>query len=145
MIETCHLKNVVIFIQTILNFALSRKIINIYIDCYNGFYMLPPLDCHNQILSDHQQSELHLNGLKHALFVFLHICLVLCWFQMAFITTPVIHKVTIMSLSRSFLDLVLLSKIHLLHQVLEALLLLITTVEYLQLLVVDNKAFGGLC
>ena len=27
MIETCHLKNVVIFIQTILSFVLSRKII----------------------------------------------------------------------------------------------------------------------
>ena len=30
IIETCHLKNVVIFIQTILSFVLSRKIINIY-------------------------------------------------------------------------------------------------------------------
>ena len=29
IIETCHLKNVVIFIQTILSFLLSRKIINI--------------------------------------------------------------------------------------------------------------------
>ena len=29
MIETRHLKNVVIFIQTILSFVLSRKIINI--------------------------------------------------------------------------------------------------------------------
>ena len=29
IIETCHLKNVVIFIQTILSFVLSRKIINI--------------------------------------------------------------------------------------------------------------------
>ena len=32
MIETCPLKNVVIFIQTFLNFVLSRKIINIYND-----------------------------------------------------------------------------------------------------------------
>ena len=32
MTETCHLKNVVIFIQTILRFVLSRKIINIYND-----------------------------------------------------------------------------------------------------------------
>ena len=32
MIETCCLKNVVIFIQTILNFVLSRKIINFYND-----------------------------------------------------------------------------------------------------------------
>ena len=32
MIETRHLKNVVIFIQTILGFVLSRKIINIYND-----------------------------------------------------------------------------------------------------------------
>ena len=32
MIETCRLKNVVIFIQTILNFVPSRKIINIYND-----------------------------------------------------------------------------------------------------------------
>ena len=32
MIETCLLKNVVIFIQTILSFVLSRKIINIYYD-----------------------------------------------------------------------------------------------------------------
>ena len=32
MIETRRLKNVVIFIQTILSFALSRKIINIYND-----------------------------------------------------------------------------------------------------------------
>ena len=32
MIETCRLKNVVIFIQTILSFVLSRKIINIYND-----------------------------------------------------------------------------------------------------------------
>ena len=32
MIETRRLKNVVIFIQTILNFVLSRKIINIYND-----------------------------------------------------------------------------------------------------------------
>ena len=30
MIETCWLKNVVIFIETILSFVLSRKIINIY-------------------------------------------------------------------------------------------------------------------
>ena len=28
MIETCHLKNVVIFFQTTLSFVLSRKIIN---------------------------------------------------------------------------------------------------------------------
>ena len=32
MIETCHLKNVVIFIQKIVSFVLSRKIINIYND-----------------------------------------------------------------------------------------------------------------
>ena len=32
MIETRRLKNIVIFIQTILNFVLSRKIINIYND-----------------------------------------------------------------------------------------------------------------
>ena len=32
MIERCRLKNVVIFIQTILSFVLSRKIINIYND-----------------------------------------------------------------------------------------------------------------
>ena len=32
MIETLRLKNVVIFIQTILSFVLSRKIINIYND-----------------------------------------------------------------------------------------------------------------
>ena len=32
MIETPCLKNVVIFIQTILSFVLSRKIINIYND-----------------------------------------------------------------------------------------------------------------
>ena len=32
MIETCCLKNVVIFFQTILSFVLSRKIINIYND-----------------------------------------------------------------------------------------------------------------
>ena len=32
MIETRHLKNVVIFIQTILSFVLSRKIINVYND-----------------------------------------------------------------------------------------------------------------
>ena len=30
MIETCRLKNVAHFIQTILSFVLSRKIINIY-------------------------------------------------------------------------------------------------------------------
>ena len=30
MIETCRLKNVIIFFQTILSFVLSRKIINIY-------------------------------------------------------------------------------------------------------------------
>ena len=32
MIETRRLKNVVIFIQAVLNFVLSRKIINIYND-----------------------------------------------------------------------------------------------------------------
>ena len=32
MIETCHLKNVVIFIYTVLHFVLSRKIINIQND-----------------------------------------------------------------------------------------------------------------
>ena len=32
MIETRRLKNVVIFVQTILSFVLSRKIINIYND-----------------------------------------------------------------------------------------------------------------
>ena len=30
MIETCHLENFVIFIQRLLSFVLSRKIINIY-------------------------------------------------------------------------------------------------------------------
>ena len=30
MIETCRLKNVVVFIQTVPSFVLSRKIINIY-------------------------------------------------------------------------------------------------------------------
>ena len=32
MIETLRLKNVVIFLETILSFVLSRKIINIYND-----------------------------------------------------------------------------------------------------------------
>ena len=32
MIETCRLKNVAIFLQTILSFVLSRKIINVYND-----------------------------------------------------------------------------------------------------------------
>ena len=32
MIETCRLKDVIIFIQTILSFVLSRKIINIFSD-----------------------------------------------------------------------------------------------------------------
>ena len=32
MIETCHLKNIAIFIQTILSFVRLRKIINIYND-----------------------------------------------------------------------------------------------------------------
>ena len=32
MIEVCHLKNVVIFMKTILRFVLSQKIINIYND-----------------------------------------------------------------------------------------------------------------
>ena len=32
MIETRRLKNVIIFVQTILSFVLSRKIINIYND-----------------------------------------------------------------------------------------------------------------
>ena len=49
-----------------------------------------------------------------------------------------------MLLSRSFLHLVLLAKIRLLHQALKISLLFITPVEYLQLLVVNNEAFGGL-
>ena len=32
MIEMCHMKNLAIFIQTILSFVLSRKIINNYND-----------------------------------------------------------------------------------------------------------------
>ena len=32
MIETRHLKNVIIFVQTILSIVLSRRIINIYND-----------------------------------------------------------------------------------------------------------------
>ena len=32
MIERCRLKNIAIFIQTILSFVLSRKIINVYND-----------------------------------------------------------------------------------------------------------------
>ena len=49
-----------------------------------------------------------------------------------------------MSLGKGFLCLVLLAKIRLLHQTLKTLLLLITAVEYLQLLAVDSKTFGGL-
>ena len=38
MIETRRLKNVVIFVQTILSFVLSRKIINIYIIIFGKPY-----------------------------------------------------------------------------------------------------------
>ena len=40
MIETRRLKNVVIFIQTISNFVLSRKIIYLYIFMYIYIYIL---------------------------------------------------------------------------------------------------------
>ena len=50
MIETCRLKNVIIFVQTILSFVLSRKIIKLilYFTCafvsnhiiHNYFYLL---------------------------------------------------------------------------------------------------------
>ena len=109
---------------------------------YHGLYMLHPMYCHKQILIDHQQSQLHEKGLKLARFAFLGILLVRCRFQMAFLTTSIFHKGTKMSLIRSFLNLILFARIHLLH--LKTLLILITGVEYLQLLVVDSEACGGL-
>ena len=38
VIETRRLKNVVIFVQTILSFVLSRKIINIYNDIVRTYF-----------------------------------------------------------------------------------------------------------
>ena len=44
MIETCRLKNVVIFFQTIISFVLSRKIINIYNDLARNHGNVPVKD-----------------------------------------------------------------------------------------------------
>ena len=44
MIETCRLKNAVIFIQTILSFVLPRKIISIYNDIAHKYGIVTAKD-----------------------------------------------------------------------------------------------------
>ena len=46
MIETRRLKNIVIFVQTILSFVLSRKIINIYNDIARKYGNVTVKHCH---------------------------------------------------------------------------------------------------
>ena len=51
MIETRRLKNVVIFVQTILSFVLSRKIINIYNDIARKYENVTVKDFRKSIIS----------------------------------------------------------------------------------------------
>ena len=61
MIETHHLKNVAIFIQTILSFVLPRKIINIYNDITQLVIMLCKISCNESNVTFGIDSTLH-NG-----------------------------------------------------------------------------------
>ena len=58
MIETCHLKNIVIFIQT--SFVLSRKIINIYNDIARRYGNIPVKDFQKCEKSKYRKNKLKL-------------------------------------------------------------------------------------
>ena len=64
MIETRRLKNVVIFVQTILSFVLSRKIINIYNDIARKYGNVTVKD-----FRKYEKLEYKKNKLKLAIFL----------------------------------------------------------------------------
>ena len=61
MIETRRLKNVVIFVQTILSFVLSRKIIKIYIDISRKHGNVTVKDFRKYGKLKHKQNKLKLD------------------------------------------------------------------------------------
>ena len=61
MIETRHLKNVVIFIQTILSFVLSRKIIIIYNDNARKYGNVTVKDFRKCEKSEYKKNKLKLD------------------------------------------------------------------------------------
>ena len=61
MIETCRLKNVVIFIQTILSFVVSTKIINIYNDIARKYGNLTVKDFRKYEKLKHKKNKLKLD------------------------------------------------------------------------------------
>ena len=62
MIETCLLKNVVIFFQTILSFVLSRKNINIYNDIAQKYGNVTVKDLRKYEKLDHKKNKLKLDS-----------------------------------------------------------------------------------
>ena len=61
MIETCWLKNVVIVIQTILSFVLSRKIINIYNNIAQKYGNVTVKDFQKYEKLEHKKNKLKLD------------------------------------------------------------------------------------
>ena len=61
MIETHRLKNVVIFIQTILSFVLSRKIINIYNDVARKYGNVTDKDFRNYEKLEYKKNKLKID------------------------------------------------------------------------------------
>ena len=61
MIETQRLKNVLIFIQTILSFVLSRKIINIYNDIARKYGSITVKDFRKYEKLEYEKNKLKLD------------------------------------------------------------------------------------
>ena len=61
MIETLHLKNVVTFIQTVLSFVLSRKIINIYKDIARKYAIVTVKDFRKFVKLKYKNNKLKLD------------------------------------------------------------------------------------
>ena len=61
MIETQRLKNVLIFIQTILSFVLSRKIINIYNDIAHKYGNITVKDFRKYEKLEYEKNKLKLD------------------------------------------------------------------------------------
>ena len=61
MTETCRLKNVVIFIQTILSFVLSKKIISIYSDIAWKYGTVRVKDFRKYEKVEYKKNELNLD------------------------------------------------------------------------------------
>ena len=60
MIEAHHLKNVVIFLQTILSFVLSRKIVNVYNDFARKYGNVTVKDFHKYEKLEYKKNKLKL-------------------------------------------------------------------------------------